>query len=299
MAKLKDSRYFDPKLFASVANLRLIARTVVEGMIAGRHQSPFHGFSQEFSEYRAYAPGDDIKKIDWKLAAKLDKVYVKNFEEETNMKAYLLVDISGSMGYGEEKLNKLQYACYCAAALAYLLTRQQDAVGLATFDSAIRQYLAPKASPQHLVDILAVLDKLAPASQTDASHAFHDLAERIRRRGLIVVLSDFLDNLEELMLGMAHFRHKKHEVLAFHILDPREIDCPFDDFMEFEDMETGQRMPVQARLVQREAKRQAEAFIADLRQRCRQHAIEYVPVRTSDPVEWTLMSYLGKRSRMG
>ena len=203
------------------------------------------------------------------------------------------------MGFGGQELTKLQYSCYCAAALAYLMIRQQDAVGLVAFDASVRHFLAPKSSPQQLVDILTVLDGLDPSQQTNLSRSFHELAERIRRRGLIIVFSDFFDDPEEIMRGLAHFRHKKHEVIVFHVLDPHEEDFPYEDFVEFEDMETGQRLPVQARLVRREVRRNVEAFIDDLRRRCRDHAIEHVPVRTSEPVERMLLRYLGKRAKLG
>lgn len=313
MPALSESRYFDPRLFARMANLEFIARHVVEGMITGRHQSPFHGFSVEFSEYRKYAPGDDPKHIDWKVMAKSDRVYVKQFEAETNLRAYILLDVSGSMGYGhgaaggggwagrdEDKgLTKLQYCSYATAAMAYLLIRQMDAVGLVTFDREIRSFLAPKSGPQQLRAILTTLEQQEAHEETNISSSFHLLAERLHRRGLILVFSDFLDDPEQIVRGLSHFRHKKHEVILFHVKDADEEDFPFLDFLEFEDMETQQRLPVQARLVGPRYRERFRQFTQDLQRRCAEQGIEYVPLRTDTPVEVALLRYLGKRARLG
>jgi uncharacterized protein (DUF58 family) len=299
MAKLAQSKYFDPALFNKIGNLQLLARTLVEGTITGKHQSPYRGFSAEFSEYRKYTPGDEIKHIDWKALGRTDKVYIKEFQAETNMKAYLLLDVSASMGYTSGPLSKLQYACTCAAALAYLMIRQQDAVGLFAFDEDLRHALMPKSGPRQLQDILTVLDGLAPGGKTSLSHTFHQLAERIRRRGLIAVFSDFLDEPELLMRGLAHFRQKKHEVILFHLIDAHEEDFPFEDFVEFQDLETGARLPVHARMIAPEVRRRYQAFVQDLKRRCAEHAIEHVPLRTDRPVELALLQYLAKRQRLG
>ena len=300
MPTLAETKYFDPKLFAKIGNLEMIARSVVEGTIAGRHKSPFHGFSVEFAEYREYSPGDDLKHVDWKVMAKTDKLYVKRFEAETNLRSYILIDVSGSMAFGsDEKMTKLDYAGYCAAAMSYLMIRQQDAVGLVAFDRTIRHFLAPRNSTTHLLDILTVLDRMEAREVTQISEAFHVLAERIRRRGLILVFSDFLDDPERVIGGLAHFRHKKHEIILFHVIDPAEQDFPYQDFVEFEDLETQQRLPVQTRLVARNYREKFNAFIQDLQRRCAEHAIEYVPLRTDRPVETALLQYIGKRMRLG
>jgi len=292
--------YLDPKLFAKVANLKLVARLVVEGVIAGLHKSPYHGFSVEFSEYRKYCVGDDLKDLDWKVFAKCDRYYVKLFEEETNLKCHLVLDTSGSMGFGGDgRLNKFQYACYSAAAMAYLMIRQQDAVGLVAFDREIHTYLAPKSSPQHLRDILTTLEHMKPSTETNIAGAFHELAERIKRRGLIIVFSDLLDDPEGMITGLAHFRHKKHEVVVFHVLDDAEIDFPYDDLIDFEDMETGKRLQVHARLLREQVCAKMDQFLRDVQGRCAEHAIDYVRVRTSTPIHLTLVNYLSKRSRLG
>lgn len=293
-------QYMDPQLFAKVANLNLVARLVVEGMIAGLHKSPYHGFSVEFSEYRKYCEGDDLKNLDWKVFAKCDKYYIKTFQEETNLKCYLLLDTSGSMGFGGEgRLSKFQYACYTAAALAYLMIRQQDAVGLVAFDEKIHKYLLPRSNPQHLRDILTTLEDMQPSIETSISGAFHELAERLKRRGLIIVLSDLLDNVEDLVNGLAHFRHKKHEIVVFHILDDNELDFPYDDLIDFEDMETGRRLQVHARLLREQVQDKVGQYLRDVQGRCAEHAIDYVRVRTSQPIHSVLINYLSKRTRLG
>ncbi|MCX8036370.1 MAG: DUF58 domain-containing protein [Candidatus Sumerlaeia bacterium] len=292
--------YMDPQLFAKVANLKLIARLVVEGVIAGLHKSPYHGFSVEFSEYRKYCPGDDLKNLDWKVFAKCDRFYIKTFEEETNLKCYLVLDTSGSMGFGgERRLTKFQYSCYSAAAMAYLMIRQQDAVGLAAFDRTIHTYLVPKSSPQHLRDILATLEHMKASTETNIAGAFHELAERIKRRGLILVFSDLLDDPEGMIKGLAHFRHKKHEVVVFHILDDSEIDFPYDELIDFEDLETGRRLQVHARLLREQVRAKVGDFLRDVQGRCTEHAIDYIRLRTSTPIHLALVNYLSKRSRLG
>ena len=299
MPTFAESKYFDPRLFAKIGDLELIARFVVEGTITGRHPSPYHGFSVEFSEYRKYAPGDDPKFIDWKALAKSDKVYVKEFEAETNLKAYLLLDVSASMGCGREGMTKLQYACYCSAALAYLMLRQMDATGLVAFDEEVRAYLAPKSGAAQLRSILTTLDGLEPGRETNISASFHALAGRVHRRGLILVFSDFLDDPERVIRGLAHFRHKKHEVIVFHVIDPAEEDFPFTEFVEFEDLETGARLPTHARLAAPRYRERFRAFARDLQRRCAENAIEYVALRTDRPVERALLHYLAKRARLG
>jgi uncharacterized protein (DUF58 family) len=295
----ETSRYYNPRLLAQVGNMQLVARLVVEGMIAGLHRSPFHGFSVEFSEYRKYTAGDEIRHIDWKVWGKSDRLYIKRFEAETNLRAWLLLDASASMGYGRAGMTKLQYASYCAATLAYLMIRQQDAVGLVAFDETIRHFLPAGSTPQQYQNILRQLDAIEPGAKTDLSRAFHQLAERIRRRGLIIVFSDLFDSAEGVMRGLAHFRRKKHEVILFHVLDADEENFPFEDFIEFEDMETGQRMTVHGPSVAREYRKRFKGFLGEMQKRCGENAIEYVPLRTDQPLEVALRQYLAKRSRLG
>jgi uncharacterized protein (DUF58 family) len=299
MAGLADMKYYDPRLLAQVGNLELIARSVVEGMITGRHKSPFHGFSVEFSEYQKYSPGDDPKHIDWKVLAKSDRVYIKRFEAETNLRAYIVMDVSGSMRYHSAgQMPKYEYAAYCAAALSYLMVRQMDMVGLVAFDTDLKQFIAPRSSPAHLQMLLVALEKLEPQGETKISDSFHRLAERITRRGLVIVFSDFLDDPAAIVGGLSHFRHKKHEVLLFHILDPDEESFPFHDFLEFEDLETGQRVPAHGRLVGERYRKRFAEFRNELQRRCAEQGIEYAPLYTDKPIERALLEYLAKRSRL-
>ncbi len=215
--------YLQPQVVSRLANMELRARLVVEGFITGLHRSPYHGFSVEFAEHRPYMPGDEIKHIDWKLYGKTDRHYVKRYEEETNLKAYLILDTSRSMAYASEgRVSKLEYASSLAAALAYMMVKQQDAVGLAMFDEALTSYLPPRATHGYLRQILIALQNASASGRTGAGKALHQVADRVKRRGLVIVLSDLLDTTETVMAALKHFRYKKNEVIVMQVLDPLE-----------------------------------------------------------------------------
>jgi len=235
------SKYLDPKTLTKIGSLDLKARLIVEGYISGQHKSPYHGFSVEFAEHRPYMSGDSTKNLDWKIFARRDRYFVKEFEEETNLKAYLLLDCSASMGYSSQKISKFEYASHLAAALAYLLIRQKDAVGLVTYDQAIKSYLPPSSKRVHLGPLLGQLEHSRPSSQTKTAPTLHHMAERIKRKGLVILLSDLLDIPDEVLFGLKHFRHKGHEVIVFHILDPMERTFGFHKEAIFEDLETGEK----------------------------------------------------------
>jgi uncharacterized protein (DUF58 family) len=292
-------KYLDPRALRKIENLRLAARGVVEGFIAGLHRSPYHGFSVEFSEYRKYAPGDDLKHFDWKAYAKTDKAYIKQYEEETNLKAYLLLDVSSSMGYGSRDLTKLEYACYLAASLAHLLVRQQDSVGLVTFHREIESFLPPRSGPLHLRDLVTVLERQEPREETGIGEVFHDLAERVKRRGLIVVISDLLDEPAAALAGLAHFRQRKHEVIVFHVQDPDETDFPFDGMTTFRDLEDGARLHVLPSMVREDYLRLLAEHVDAFRRGCSERRIEYVRTDTRMPYELLLASFLRKRMKAG
>ena len=226
-------KFFDPLVLSRLTNMELIARLVVEGFISGLHKSPYHGFSVEFAEHRQYMPGDEIRSIDWKVYGKSDKFYVKEYEEETNLKSYLILDMSSSMGYSSGAVSKLEYGSYLVASLAHLMLRQRDAVGLITFDEDITHFIPPRGNTIHIHNILKRLGSLTPGGETDTRKVFHALAERIKRRGLIIIISDFLDDPETILLGLKHFRHRKHEVIAFHLLDPADfpVEIFFKDYL--------------------------------------------------------------------
>ncbi len=239
MANL-STEYLNPEIVSRLDNLSLRARLVVEGFIIGLHRSPYHGFSVEFAEHRAYGPGDEIRHVDWRLYAKTDRYYVKQFEEETNLKSYLLLDQSRSMTFSSHSVSKLAYAQTLAAALAYLMLKQQDAIGLALFDSQLRHYLPPRAKPSHLDAILGRMSHIQPGPETAIAPVLHQLAESIVKRGLIILISDLFDDPDQIMMGLKHFRHKHHEVIVFHILDPQELEFAFSTRTRFRDLETGE-----------------------------------------------------------
>jgi len=217
-------RFLQPQVVSRLSSMELRARLVVEGFITGLHRSPYHGFSVEFAEHRPYMPGDEIRHIDWKLYGKTDRYYIKQYEEETNLKAYLVVDTSKSMAFASSGMvPKLEYASCLAASLAYMMIKQQDAVGLALFDEALTSYIPPHATRGYMRQLLIQLQHAQPSGRTGAARALHQVAERIRRRGLVVVISDLLDRQEEVMTALRHFRHKKNEVIVMHVLDPIEL----------------------------------------------------------------------------
>jgi len=309
---MSDHREFlRPDVVSRLSRLDIVARLVVEGFITGLHRSPYHGFSVEFAEYRPYMPGDPIRDIDWKAYAKTDRLYVKEHEEETNLKAYLLLDASGSMGYGSAGLTKFRYGCLTAAALSHLMLRQRDAVGLVLFDAGIRRYIPPRSVTTHLHTLLREIEAAQAGADTDLSRAFHDLAERIRRRGLIVVISDFTptedcdslskrrEHVDRVISGLRHFRHRKHEVVVFHLLDPKEMDLAFDRETRFVGLERGAEVATEPWHIAGEYRRVMREEIDRYRRECREGMIDYVPVNTAEPFDTVLFNYLAKRKKLG
>jgi len=277
----------------------LRARLVVEGFITGLHKSPYHGFSVEFAEHRQYMPGDDIKHVDWKVYGKTDRFYVKQFEEETNLKAYLLIDASASMGYASTGITKFQYTCYLAGALAYLMIRQRDAVGLVLFDEKIRRYLPPRSVTTYLTQIFKELDTAESREKTDVAASLHMIAERIKRRGLVMIFSDLFDDPQRIMQSLKHFRHKKHEVIVFQVLDPLEISFDLNRDAIFKDLETGQQISTQSWHIMADYQAKMKSFIREIKKSCREHQIDYVQLSTEEPYDRALFEYLLKRKRIG
>lgn len=296
---MNSTDYLKPEVASRLSRLDLVARLVVEGFITGLHQSPYHGFSVEFSEYRQYMPGDALRDLDWKVFGKTDRLYVKQYEEETNLKAYILLDASASMAYGSGPLTKFQYAAYTTAALSQLMLRQRDAVGLIAFDEHIQNYLPPRSVGSHLHALLTTLENTSPSgADTDLATSFHDLAERIKRRGLIVVFSDLFDDPDRLLSGLKHFRHRKHEVIVFHVLDPRERDLKFDRETRFVDLESGSQIATEPWHIAPAYREHMENLIKRFRQECRDALIDYVLLDTEEPFDTALFSYLAKRKRL-
>jgi len=289
--------YLNPKRLAKLRGLQLRARLIVEGYISGVHRSPFHGFSIEFAEHRNYVPGDDLRYLDWKVFGRTDKYYLKQFEEETNLICYLLLDVSESMTYqsADAPMSKLEYAQCAASALAYLVLNQQDSVGLVTFDNAVRSLVRPGSNPSHMEPLVHAMEHSAAARKTALGPVFHDLAERLKKRGMVVVLSDLFDDVEPLLAGLKHFRHRRHEVVLLHVLDPAEIDFPFDHATLFKGLEGLPQVLVEPRAVRSAYLEELGASVHRLRDACRRHRIDYAQMRTDQSLEVALSRYLATR----
>ena len=299
MAEESSRRFLDPVVVSKLATMELRARLVVEGFVTGLHRSPYKGFSVEFAEHRQYMPGDPLKHIDWKVYGKTDRFYIKEYEEETNLRGHVLLDASASMAYTSGGISKLEYGRYLAAALIYLMLKQQDSVGLLVFDEAVREFIPPRSNPRQLHLLLSELDRAEPSSETDIGLVLHELARRIRRRGLVILISDLLDDPEDILPGLKHFRHLKHEVIVFHVLDPREVEFGFDADATFRDMETGELMTTEPFSIRRDYVEAVDRWMAHLRRECGESRIDYVPIQTSTPYDRALFSYLEKRKRLG
>jgi uncharacterized protein (DUF58 family) len=282
---------------ASIEGLDLQARMVVEGYVAGMHPSPYHGFSVEFAEHREYVPGDDIRHVDWKVWSKTDKLYLKQYEEETNLLSYMLVDTSESMAYASgENVSKLQYAQFVASALAYMILKQQDSVGLIVFDDAVRRYLKPAGSPSQLKEVIRLLDVTPAREKSDLGVVFHDLAERFKKRGIVAVFSDLFDDVEKVVSGLKHFRHRRHEVIVFHILDPAEIEFPFRDTTLFKGLEDVTQVLTDPHALRQAYREEVTSFLKEIEKACRMADIDYVPLRTNQNLGIAISSYLASRS---
>jgi uncharacterized protein (DUF58 family) len=292
-------QYLQPGVVAKLANMELRARLVVEGFITGLHKSPYHGFSVEFAEHRQYMPGDEIKHIDWKIYGKTDRYYIKQYEEETNLKAYIVLDASKSMAYASPgNITKLEYAAYLAASLSYMMIKQQDAVGVAVFDEQVTTYLPPHATKAYLRQILVALNRLQASNRTGAGKSLHQVADRIKRRGLVIVISDLFDKPDEVIAALKHFRHKKNEVIVMHVLDPLERSFAFGSDALFKDMETGEQLMTQPWQIQKAYQREFGSFLERYKRECRENYVDYVLMDTATPFDVALTEYLHKRERI-
>ena len=291
--------FLTPADLQKIANLQVLARLVVEGVCSGLHTSPHKGFSVEFREHRQYVQGDEIRRLDWKVFGKTDRLFIKEYEEETNLRATLLVDVSNSMTYAGAGISKAKYAIHLAACLSYLLLRQADSVGLVTFDKKVREYVPPRSRPSHLQVLLDALGKTKPGGETELSKVFHQLVPKIHRRGLLIILSDCFSDVPELMKALAHFRHAHHEIIIFQIWDPDELNFPFKHWTRFDSLEseTDKKLidPAQLRSVYME---NLGRFRAALKDGCHRHRIDLVPVTTDQPYADTLAHYLARRMKV-
>ncbi|MBI1370363.1 MAG: DUF58 domain-containing protein [Planctomycetes bacterium] len=300
MAKVSD--FISGHDLGRLSNLQLLARQVVEGFCSGLHRSPHKGFSVEFKQHRQYVAGDELRRLDWKAYGKSDRLYIREYEEETNLRCTLLLDCSGSMGYTGSTsggLSKHDYAVRLAASLGYLLLQQQDAVGLVTFDTQIRKYIPPRARPAHLKGMLDELSATKPGGETELAKVFHDLVPKLHRRGLLVILSDCFGAVPDLLKALAHFRHQHHDIVIFQIYDRDELDFPFKQWTRFDSLEDGaNRLMVDPVHLRRAYLENLERFREDLKKGCYRHRIDLVPMTTDQPYADALASFLALRRKM-
>ena len=288
--------FLDPGILARIGDLELIAKSVVEGFISGLHKSPYHGFSVEFAQYREYMPGDDPKHIDWKVYGRTDRYYIKQFEEETNLNCYLLLDTSESMTYGSGELTKLQYASFMIASLAYFMVKQRDAVGFSYFDERLQEYLPARSTPSHLHSILLTLERIQTQTVTKMGSPLHEVAERLNRRGLVILISDLYDeNTEELIEALEHFRYNGHEVIVFHVLDHQELEFEFERITRFVDSETKEEVITTPQTIRQSYQNHLTDFINHYKLELSKSDIDYNTINTSTPIDYALSSYLAKR----
>jgi len=293
---LKPEQYLRPDVIQQVSRLDLKARFIVEGFMSGLHGSPFHGFSVEFSEHRKYTPGDDVRQIDWSVYGKTDRFYIKKYEAETSLDAYLLVDCSGSMDFSlGGRLTKMDYAICLAAALGYLMIGQQDSVGLFTFDEKVRAYLPPKAKRTHLTDILSTLARTKPYGHTRLGAALHDVASRVRKRGLMILLSDLLDDQEDVIRGLHHLRFRGHDIIILQVLDHSEVAFEFDGQVRFEDPETGDSVATDPQAIQASYLEEIRGFIDEYRRQCQAVRADFTTVHNAMTFDKALIEFLAQR----
>lgn len=292
------NRLITEKVANTLDAFHLNVKEIVEGFMVGLHKSPYHGFSVEFSDYRQYIPGDQIKDIDWKQFAKTDRYYVRRFEDETNVNAYILLDHSNSMAFSSHKVRKIDYAKNLAAALTYLIQKQSDAVGLVTYNETITYLQPPKTNPAFIAGIYKKLYEISPEKNTNSIKALHQIAEKINKRSLIIIITDLLDDSEELIQSFKHFRYKKHDVIVFHIVDNQEIEFDYKKETLFIDSETQEEIKVFPWQIKANYQRKYSDFFQNIKEQCSHSRIEYIPFTTNTPLEDNLLKYLIKRSKL-
>jgi uncharacterized protein (DUF58 family) len=301
MTSVAAPKYLDAKALANVARLEVRARLLVEGFLTGQHRSPYHGVAIEFAGHREYVPGDDLKHVDWKVWSKTDRLYIKQYEEETNLGCQLVIDASRSMGYGNQSSpawSKFDHAATAAAALAYLLNQQHDAVGLVTFDTQIGRQLPASAHPAHLRRLLHELEQVTPAAETDVSRLFLDLADAVQRRGIVALFSDLFLDRQTLKQCLRQFRSRKQEVIVFHVLHGDELTFPFEDTTLFRDLEQTRELQTNPRSLRRAYLDVFQNYLAEVQRICGAEGVDYVRLSTAEPLDAALAAYLSLRSRL-
>lgn len=295
---MEANKYLTHEFISKIEKFNLRARLIVEGFITGLHKSPYHGFSVEFSDHRQYIPGDPISNLDWKVYAKTNRYYIKRFEEETNLRCYIILDHSASMGYSSGDVSKLEYAKALASALSYLMISQQDAVGLLSYTNKITNYIPPRSMKSYLNEIYKHLFKLNSEDSTQTLQTLHTLADRIKKRSLIILISDMIDEPDNIVQGLQHFRHNKHEVIMFHIQDKQELAFDFKRETQFIDAETNEKVTVSPWQIKKDYFEQYEKSVNYLKTKCYESFIEYNPITTKTPFDENLLNYLIKRSKL-
>lgn len=295
-------RFLDPKILVRLANLQLLAKTVVEGFLIGLHRSPFYGVSIDFAEYRPYSPGDDPRSIDWNVYARTDRYYLKKYHGETNAEVHIVLDASASMGYRsptnpEASLTKFEYGCFLAASLAYFAIHQRDAVGLLLFDTQIQDKIPARTRRGQLSRILHVLDRARPGKATDFSTSIESVAQFLTRRGIVVLISDFYEVPEKVMRSVRALQFGGNDLIVFHVLDPGELELELEEAVLMEDLETSERMEVVPQYVAQQYRRLLQQHIQTLRHECRSSRIDYTMLDTSRPLDYALFTYLSARQR--
>ncbi|MEX0728451.1 MAG: DUF58 domain-containing protein, partial [Planctomycetaceae bacterium] len=286
-------RYLNPETLAKLTGLGLKARLIIEGFISGLHRSPYRGFSVEFAEHREYVPGDDLRYVDWKVYGKTDRYYLKQYEEETNFVCYILLDASESMSYqsASAAMSKLEYAKCVAATIAYLVLHQQDAVGLVTFDNAIREQIRPSTQPSHLNQLIKVIETTSPQGETSLGGILHQLAERLTHNSVVILISDLFDDLDSLSMGLKHLRHRRHDVSLMHVIDPAEQDFPFEDPTLFKGLEQTIEHYAEPRSLQTAYRREFESFLTEVQRTTRDMHMDYALLRTDTTLDVALSSF--------
>ena len=295
---LSDTSYLDPGLLEQLGDLEVIAREVVEGLRVGSHRSPLKGFSTEFAHHRQYAPGDPMRTLDWRVFGRTDRYYTKLFEAETNFDCHLLIDASSSMTYRSGTVSKLEYAKFLSAALAYLVLKQRDSIGLSVFDAEVRAYLPPKSSRSIILEIDRLLRDIKPSPKTSLAKQLHDVAMMMRRRSVVVVISDLLSDVEDILAGLEHLRHDGHNVIVFHTLDPYEIDFPFDGTWRFEGLEGEEPLTTQPQRIRDEYLAEFNQYRDALQDGCVRANIDYTLVNTTRPLDQLLSEFFNDRETL-
>lgn len=298
-SRLSRSSFIDPAALMRIKNLQLRAKVVVEGFLSGLHRSPYHGFSVEFSEYRQYTDGDDLRYLDWRLFARSDRYYIKRFEDETNLRCHLLVDLSRSMGFGSLAYNKADYAKTVAATFAYFLSVQRDAVGLVTFDERIEEYLPARYRPGHIHRVMLALERSLAGTATDLAPPLEQIAKTATKRGLVVLLSDLLAPIDALETQLGYLRSRGHEVVVMRVLDPAEIDFRFDESAIFQDLESGKELYVDPQSVREQYLKRFAEHAAAIERACHRLGVDRYSLTTDQPLELALFDFLNARLRRG